>query len=206
MNIQKKHWETIYTHKQPNEVSWTQKIPQTSLQFISDANLPKSASIIDIGGGDSNLVDYLLEEGYSNISVLDISEFALQRAKHRLGEKAQKVKWIVNDVLEFKPNCKYDFWHDRAAFHFLTTELQITQYLSTARSFIQKNGTATISTFSELGPTKCSGLAIQQYSEETLSSELNNGFEKIKCLQENHITPFNTTQNFLYCSFKRKFK
>jgi ubiquinone/menaquinone biosynthesis C-methylase UbiE len=206
MNIQKKHWETIYTNKQPNEVSWTQKIPQTSLQFISDAHLPKNAAIIDIGGGDSNFVDYLLEDGYTNISVLDISDFALQRAKQRLGKKAQKVKWIVSDVLEFKPNSKYDFWHDRAAFHFLTTELQIAQYLSTAQSFIESNGTITISTFSETGPTKCSGLFIQQYSEESLNKKLHDGFEKIKCLHENHITPFNTTQNFLYCSFKRKFK
>ncbi|MEN9523700.1 MAG: hypothetical protein RL065_2077 [Bacteroidota bacterium] len=204
MNIQKKHWETIYSTKQPNEVSWTQKIPQISLQFISDAQLSKNAAIIDIGGGDSNLVDYLLEEGYTNISVLDISEFALQRAKQRLGEKAQKVNWIVNDVLDFKPTCKFDFWHDRAAFHFLTTEAQITQYISTARNFIHNDGTITIGTFSESGPTKCSGLSIHQYSEETLYHEIKDGFEKIKCFEENHITPFNTVQNFLYCSFKRK--
>ena len=125
MNERKTHWDKIYTSKKPNEVSWTQVIPKTSLEFVQSANLDKLASIIDIGGGDSLLVDFLLDEGYVNISVLDISEQALNKAKLRLGERAAKVNWIVSDVTEFQPTTAYDFWHDRAVFHFLTTEEQI---------------------------------------------------------------------------------
>jgi ubiquinone/menaquinone biosynthesis C-methylase UbiE len=204
MENQKNHWEKIYSTKQPNEVSWTQEVPKTSLDFIHNANLSKSASIIDIGGGDSKLVDYLLAEGFENITVLDISEQALERAKQRLGDKAQKVNWIATNIMEFEPPNAYDLWHDRAAFHFLTTEPQIVKYLSTARKAVKENGVVTIGTFSTDGPKKCSGLDIKQYSEETLTSELQNGFEKIKCVTEDHTTPFNTTQNFLFCSFKRK--
>ena len=119
----KNHWETVYETKQPNEVSWTQEYPKTSIDFIHETHLDKTANIIDIGGGDSKLVDFLLEEGYENISVLDISANALERAKKRLGKNAGKVNWIVSDITEFKPETKYDIWHDRATFHFLTTQL-----------------------------------------------------------------------------------
>lgn len=200
---QKNHWEHIYSTKQPNEVSWTQSIPQTSLDFVHSADLDKQASIIDIGGGDSKFVDFLLDEGFENVSVLDISKEALARAQKRLGNKASKVTWIVSDIVEFEPVKKYDFWHDRAAFHFLMTDFQITKYLSTARKSVNESGVVTIGTFSENGPTKCSGLDIRQYNEDTLTNELANGFEKIKCITENHTTPFNTIQNFLFCSFKR---
>lgn len=197
------HWERIYSTKQAGEVSWTQDLPKTSLDFIHEAHLDKQACIIDIGGGDSKLVDFLLDEGYENISVLDISEQALDRAKQRLGERALKVNWIVSDIVEFTPAGSYDFWHDRAAFHFLTTEPQIAKYLSTARQAVKENGVVTIGTFSDRGPNKCSGLEIRQYSEETLTAQLEKGFEKIKCVTEDHTTPFQTTQNFLFCSFKR---
>jgi cyclopropane fatty-acyl-phospholipid synthase-like methyltransferase len=203
MNEQKNHWEKIYSTKQPNEVSWTQELPKTSLDFVHTANLDKQANIIDIGGGDSKLVDYLLDEGFENISVLDISANAIERAKQRLGGKAANVTWIVSDITDFQPTTSYDFWHDRAAFHFLTTEPQIVKYLSTARQAIKENGVVTIGTFSDCGPKKCSGLDIKQYTEETLTHELENGFEKLKCITEDHTTPFNTTQNFLFCSFKR---
>ena len=203
MTEQQNHWDKIYSTKQPNEVSWTQDIPKTSLDFIHNANLDKQASIIDIGGGDSKLVDFLLDEGYENISVLDISEQALIRAKLRLGDKASKVNWIVSNISDFHPTTSFDFWHDRAAFHFLTTKPEVVKYLSTARQAVNENGFVTIGTFSKDGPKKCSGLDIKQYSEETLTSELENGFEKIKCVIEDHTTPFNTTQNFLFCSFKR---
>ncbi len=123
-----KHWDRIYSTKRPDEVSWTQNIPKTSLQFIRDAKLIKTAHIIDIGGGDSKPVDYLLGEGFEHISVLDISEESLNRAKVRLGEKAANVEWIVSDITEFAPTRLYDFWHDRAAFHFLATESQIGAY------------------------------------------------------------------------------
>ncbi|MCX6352853.1 MAG: class I SAM-dependent methyltransferase [Bacteroidetes bacterium] len=201
MENRKEHWEKVYENKQPHEVSWTQELPQTSLEFIHSFNLPKSASIIDVGGGDSKLVDYLLDEGYKNISVLDISEKALAKAKVRLGKKAEKVNWIVCDVTEFNPSVTYDCWHDRAAFHFLKTTEEMQSYLAIARKTV--DGFMVIGTFSDTGPIKCSGLEVHQYKEEELTQQLEDGFEKIKCITEDHITPFNTTQNFLFCSFKR---
>jgi cyclopropane fatty-acyl-phospholipid synthase-like methyltransferase len=200
----KTHWETIYSTKKPEEVSWTQEIPKTSLDFIHSFNLPKNAAIIDIGGGDSKLPDYLLSEGFNNITVLDISEKALERAKIRLGANADKVKWIVSDILEFQPTEKYDLWHDRAAFHFLTTPEQIEDYLDIASNAINESKYIITGTFSKEGPLKCSGLEIKQYDEKALAEILTRKFEKIKCITEDHTTPFNTTQNFLFCSFKRK--
>ncbi len=156
------HWDKIYSAKMPNELSWTETIPTTSLDFIHSAHLDKRASIIDIGGGDSMLVDFLLDEGFENISVLDISAQALSRAKHRLGRKAKKVNWIVCDITNFQPTTSFDFWHDRAAFHFLTTEPQITKYLSIARDSVKENGVVTIGSFSTTGPNRCSGLNVKQ--------------------------------------------
>lgn len=202
MSEQKSHWETVYATKAPNEVSWTQDIPQTSLDFINSFNLPKSAGIIDIGGGDSKLVDFLLEQGFEDITVLDISEKALDRAKARLGSKSDQVKWVVSDITEFEPDRNYDVWHDRAAFHFLTAEIQIKKYLDIAEKSV--TGYMTIGTFSEDGPKKCSGLEIKQYSEPQLEEQLAKGFQKIRCINEDHITPFNTQQNFLFCSFERR--
>jgi Methyltransferase domain len=199
----KKHWENVYSSKRSDEVSWTQTIPNTSLDFIHSFNLSKSASIIDIGGGDSRLVDYLLDEGFEDITVLDISAMALKKAKVRLGEKADSVKWIVADITEFEPKTHYDVWHDRATFHFLTTQRQIKQYLAIASQSI--NYYLAIGTFSETGPHRCSGLEVKQYTEEQLQAQLSQGFDKIKCINEDHITPFNTRQNFLFCSFKRHF-
>ena len=126
----REHWETVYETKNPSEVSWTQENPKTSLDLIHSFGLPKTAKIIDVGGGDSRLVDFLLEEGFENISVLDISAKALEKAKTRLGAKADKVNWIVSDITEFKPTTTYDLWHDRAAFHFLTSEEDISKYLN----------------------------------------------------------------------------
>lgn len=197
----KTHWENVYATKRPNEVSWTQDVPQTSLDFIHSFDIDKKARIIDIGGGDSRLVDFLLAEGFQNITVLDISANAIERAKKRLGADAAKVNWIVSDIMEFAPTERYDVWHDRATFHFLTIPEQITTYLDTARNAV--NGYVTIGTFSESGPKKCSGLDIKQYTETQLATELANGFKKIRCIHEDHVTPFNTVQNFLFCSFKR---
>ncbi|MDX1365419.1 MAG: class I SAM-dependent methyltransferase [Arenibacter latericius] len=198
----KKHWETVYNTKNPDQVSWTQEMPKTSLEIIHSFGLNKSAKIIDIGGGDSELVDYLLDEGYTNITVLDISAKALEKAKTRLREKANKVKWIVCDISEFEPTTSFDLWHDRATFHFLTSPEHKRKYIETARKSV--SGFLTIGTFSKTGPEKCSGLEINQYDEEELSKEFINGFDKIKCATEDHITPFGTTQNFLFCSFKRQ--
>jgi ubiquinone/menaquinone biosynthesis C-methylase UbiE len=202
MENRKEHWEKVYATKQPHEVSWTQELPETSLNFVQSFKLPKNASIIDIGGGDSKLVDYLLEEGYEDISVLDISENAIERAKKRLGDKASGVKWIVSDITEFHPTGTYDCWHDRATFHFLTSQEEIKTYLRIARKAVNKY--MTIGTFSDKGPIKCSGLEIHQYTEETLQKELADGFQKLKCVTEDHTTPFQTTQNFLFCSFRRQ--
>lgn len=197
------YWDRIYTLKKPSELSWTQEIPKTSLDFIHSFGLTKSAKIIDVGGGDSKLSDYLLDEGFENITVLDISAKALDNAKKRLGVRAKKINWIIGDITEFKPNTTYDVWHDRATFHFLTTGEQITKYLNTARSSV--TGFMTIGTFSNYGPGNCSGLQVKQYNEDRLTTELKNGFDKIRCITEDHITPFHTTQNFLFCSFKRIF-
>lgn len=197
----KQHWETLYTTKQADEVSWTQEIPQTSLDFIHSFNLPKSARIIDIGGGDSKLVDYLLEEGFEDISVLDISQAALEKAKKRLGTRAEKVTWIVSDITDFKPATTYDIWHDRAAFHFLTDDKQILSYFNIVKNSVK--GFMVIGTFSENGPKKCSGLDIKQYSAASLEEMFKDNFTKLDCKTEDHTTPFNTTQNFTFCSFKR---
>ncbi len=203
MNLErKKHWETVYETKNPNEVSWTQEIPGTSLAFIKSFGLAGSAKIIDIGGGDSTLVDHLLNEGFENITVLDISERSLEKAKLRLGEKGKNITWIVSDILDFKPTETYDIWHDRAAFHFLTDEEEIEKYKSIVAKAVQSY--LVIGAFSENGPLKCSGLEISQYSEEKLISTFEDHFEKIETVLEDHETPFGTTQNFLFCSFKKK--
>lgn len=202
MDLQQ-HWEKVYQTKQLNEVSWYQQEPGVSLRFLKELNIPKDAAIIDIGGGDSLLVDHLLRLGYSRITVLDISATAIEKAKTRLGNEAQKIKWIVADAKNFKVEEQYDFWHDRAAFHFLTSEEDVAAYLQMANQHIKQGGKMVIGTFSENGPDKCSGLPVQKYKEESLAKTLSNWFQKIKCITSNHITPFNTIQNFLFCSFTK---
>ena len=199
----KKHWENIYQTKELKNVSWFQPTPETSLQFFKEFNVPTTAKIIDIGGGDSLLVDHLLNLGYKDISVLDISEAAILRANERLGDKAENVKWIVADAATFKPTEKYDFWHDREAFHFLTDENEITNYLETAQQNITPTGLLLIGTFSEDGPTKCSGIEIKQYSQSTMTNRLIPFFEKIKCVTVDHRTPSKSIQNFVFCIFRK---
>ncbi len=147
---------------------------------------------------------HCLKKGYQNIWVLDISAKAIERAKKRLGSKASNVCWIVSDITDFKPPLQFDFWHDRAAFHFLTTEDKIYKYISITEDAIKKDGYLILGTFSENGPKNCSGLEIKQYSEASMSARFEITFDRIKCIQEDHKTPFNTIQNFLFCSFKRK--
>ena len=200
----KEHWEKIFETKAENEMSWFQHYPKTSVEFFELFNLSLDANIIDVGGGDSHLVDVFIEKGYKNIYVLDISTNALLRAKKRLGDNANKVNWIVSDVVDFKPPVKFDFWHDRAAFHFLTTEEKINKYVNIAENAINKNGYLILGTFSENGPKKCSGLEIKQYSETSMSNRFEKSFDRIKCILEEHQTPFNTTQNFLFCSFRKR--
>jgi ubiquinone/menaquinone biosynthesis C-methylase UbiE len=200
----KAHWNNIYRMKSSTEVSWTQQVPVTSLDFIHSFQLRKDAAIIDVGGGESRFVDHLLAEGFTNITVLDISEEGLEKTKSRLGkDNASKIKWIVSDVTEFTPLNKFDVWHDRATFHFLTTPEQIKQYVDLASRAVNDNGFMAIGTFSDNGPTTCSGLQIKQYSESQLERTLTYYFQKIRCITEDHITPFNTVQNFLFCSFRK---
>lgn len=201
MSEKKQYWEHVYETKSPEQVSWTQAVPQTSLSFIKKFDLPKSAAIIDIGGGDSLLVDFLLREGFSDITVLDISKHALDKAKARIGEKADLVKWIVCDITEFKPEQHYDLWHDRATFHFLTTPEQIDTYLQTIANAV--NRYLVVATFSDQGPEKCSGLPVKQYSETDLQQTMSRDFRKIECVTEDHVTPFNTVQNFTFCGFEK---
>jgi len=202
MNITKKaHWENVYETKMPNQVSWTQEVPKTSIDLLNACKLEKTDSIIDVGGGESRFVDYLIAEGYENITVLDISASALEKTQKRLGENANKVNWIVSDITEFQPNSTFDVWHDRATFHFLTNEQDRTQYLNLVNQHINKF--MILGAFSEQGPQKCSGLEVQQYNELKLSELFNPQFELISCQTENHITPFETEQNFIFCSFKK---
>jgi len=198
----KTHWEQIYLNKSSDQLSWTQFIPKTSLDFIHGFCLPKTSKIIDIGGGDSRLVDILLQEGFTDITVLDISETAIKKTKARLAERAKNVKWIVSDITNFHPEVSYDIWHDRATFHFLTERQQIVNYLNIAA----KANYLIVGTFSENGPRTCSGLPVKQYSEAELQMQLSKHFMKIKCIHEDHVTPFKSRQNFLFCSFKKHTK
>lgn len=196
----KEHWEGVYKTKTPDQVSWTQVKPINSLRLIENSNISKDAKIIDIGGGDSNLVDYLLEEGYTDITVLDISREALERAKKRLGNKAQKVKWIESNITTFTPTEQYEIWHDRAVFHFLTAE-ETQVYTQLVSKVVKEN--LIIATFSKQGPLKCSGLDIIQYNAEDLNELFKDSFTLKDNFYEDHITPFDTKQNFVYCHFKK---
>lgn len=200
----KQHWEKIYQTKQLNEVSWYQPKPQTSLDFVSRYTVKKTDQIIDVGGGDSFLTDHLLELGYTNLTVLDVSESALERAKLRLGTNASKVNWIVADASDFQSSEKFDFWHDRAAFHFLTAESEIENYIETVNKSLNPEGILIIGTFSEQGPTMCSGINIRQYSERSLSDRFSKYFSKIESFTIDHQTPSGNIQNFVFCCFRKK--
>jgi len=199
----KEHWENIYISKPPHEVSWTQQFPTSSLRFLESLCLPLSAKIIDVGGGDSQLADQIIERGFENVSVLDISASALERTKARLRKNSDNVKWIESNILEFETDEKYDFWHDRAVFHFLTKPEDTQKYKALAVDKVKANGWFLIGTFSESGPMKCSGLEIKQYSEQQLIDAFSPDFQMVKSFQEEHKTPFDTIQHFQFCLFQR---
>jgi ubiquinone/menaquinone biosynthesis C-methylase UbiE len=199
----KNHWEKVYTTKSIAEVSWYQPIPEISLNFLQEFNIPLNASIIDVGGGDSLFADHLLALGYTNVTVLDISETAIKKAKQRLGSKAALINWVISDVLTYVPDRKFGFWHDRATFHFFTEEEQVRKYFSIAKEAIDFSGRMVIGAFSEHGPEKCSNLPVKKYSEGSISIIIKGIFKKIKCFHTEHITPFNSIQQFLFCSFKK---
>ena len=198
----KAHWESIYQTKKPNEVSWYQEKPKTSLNLIAETGLDKDSRIIDIGAGDSNLVDNLLNIGFRNITILDVSSAALEKAKKRLGNKADIVKWVVSDLREFETSDRYDLWHDRAVLHFLTEEEDISKYAEKVKQLLKPNGYLIVSAFSENGPKRCSGLDIKQYSEHSIK-KIFSGLEHIKSFEEEHATPWGARQIFI-CSVLRK--
>lgn len=199
----KEHWEAVFTTKAANEVSWYQKQPKTSIDLIQACKVSKEAKIIDIGGGDSYLIDSLLDLGYTNLYLLDISEAAIERAKQRLGDRAKGVTFIVSDSLHFQSEEKFDIWHDRASFHFFTETKDIEQYKLNVIANTSQNAHLIIGTFSEEGPQKCSGLPITQYSVEKMEAVFGSDFELENCLTEDHKTPFDTVQNFIFCTYKK---
>ena len=203
-NNKEEYWENVHSKKSEKEVSWFQKYPTDSIELIKSLNLNLNANIIDVGAGESRLVDNLIELGFTNIDVLDISVCAIKKAKRRLGKKSSIINWIVSDVNEFIPTKKYDLWHDRAAFHFLTSKKHIKNYISLTSNNISTNGKLILATFSLNGPMKCSGLDVTRYSKESLIKEFKNHFTLINSFITSHLTPFNTFQEFLFISFKKK--
>lgn len=203
MSDRKAHWDKIYSDKTPLEVSWFQKKPALSLQLIHNTQLDRNASIIDVGGGASVLVDYLCEEGYANLAVLDISAKALTYAQDRLGDKANEVEWYEEDVTRFQAPHQFSLWHDRAVFHFLTDQSDRGNYVDVLKHTLKPKGHLIIAAFSIGGPTKCSGLDIVQYDADRLKAELGKGFELVEENSEVHITPDNKEQRFAYFRFTK---
>ncbi len=198
------YWDEVYQNRKENEVSWFQETPKTSLELIEEFGLHSTDKIIDIGGGDSRLVDSLLDLDFEDVTVLDLSEVALERCKVRLGEKSHSVKFVASDVVKFIPIEKYKLWHDRAAFHFLTNLGDIQAYLDIASQAIDDDGFLILSTFSKTGPEKCSGLPVSQYSDDDLKTLFKKYFFNIRCFEEAHLTPKGVTQNFVYCAFRKR--
>lgn len=197
----KKHWENIYQKKEIDGVSWYQKIPSESLQLIKKYSISNSDKIIDIGCGKSFLADNLLELNYTNISLVDISSNALKEVKERLQNKS--LNFIETDILNFNSNDKYDIWHDRAVFHFITDREGIKKYISLCNEYINKKGILIIGTFAEDGPLKCSGLEIKRYSVDQISGLFKETFELVESFKMLHKTPFDTEQSFSFCVLRK---
>ena len=196
----KTHWDKVYATKAPESVSWYRAQLETSLALIERAAVARSASIIDIGGGESTLVDDLLLRGYKTLNVLDVSPTAIEVTKKRLGTAAKQVRWLVGDIveIELEPHA-YDLWHDRAVFHFLTTPERRLAYVRQVTRAVRPGGHVIVSTFGPEGPTKCSGLDVMRYDAESLHGEFGGHFRLVESSKELHETPFGTTQQFLYC-------
>jgi 2-polyprenyl-3-methyl-5-hydroxy-6-metoxy-1,4-benzoquinol methylase len=199
MNVQT-HWEKVYGEKEPNAVSWYTPHLARSLEIIERAAPSHSASIIDVGGGESTLVDDLLTRGYQNIAVLDVSQIAIDVTKRRLGTASERVQWIVADVTnaEFAPQ-SYDVWHDCAVFHFLIEADERLAYVRQVANAVRPGGYVLVSTFGAEGPTKCSGLDVVRYDPQSLHREFGVRFRLLESCEELHRTPFGTNQQFLYC-------
>jgi ubiquinone/menaquinone biosynthesis C-methylase UbiE len=197
-------WNDIYKSKSEQEVSWFQDVPRRSLELIDELKLAFTDPIIDIGGGESHLTAELLAKGFKDLSILDISSVALEKAKARLAGKGESVKFITSDITKFEPKVTYKLWHDRATFHFLTSIEDIETYLSIANRGIAPGGYLIVSTFSKTGPEKCSGLSVSQYSEFDLKKLFAKLFDNIKCVEDTHSTPWGASQDFVYCGFKKR--
>ena len=200
----KSHWEEIYNTKPPTEVSWYQTRPSLSLKLIEATGIEKGQGIIDVGGGSSTLVDCLLDEGYEDLAVLDISRQSLIIARARLGDRTNDVKWYEADATEFQPSRKFNLWHDRAVFHFLTDEQDRRKYVNVLKEALLPEGYLIMATFAIDGPKMCSGLNTIQYDEEAMSLELGDEFELMEKAYENHLTPGDKEQKFTYFLYQRK--
>ena len=197
------HWEGVYSKKKSTEVSWYQQHPERSLELIKATGVDASASIIDIGGGASTLVDFLLDAGYQNLTVLDIAHGAIEQAKSRLGLLADKVEWLEQDITRFVAEESFDVWHDRAVFHFLTDADDRLRYVEAMSNALKPGGHVVVATFDLDGPEKCSGLDVVHYSPETLSAIFGEGFQLVETRSEKHETPGGASQSFVYCRFIR---
>ncbi len=197
------HWETVYSTKNDTEVSWFQESPELSLKLLKLVGAETNSAIIDVGGGASRLVDTLLSRGFEDISVLDISNEALNVARMRLGEKGNRVKWLVADATTWEPPQRYDIWHDRAAFHFLNLAQEQKAYIERMKRALNIGGHIIIGTFALDGPEKCSGLPVTRHDAESLSTLFGKGFSLIDSRREEHSTPSGGVQRFQFSTFKR---
>ena len=199
------HWEQVYKSKLSDAVSWYQPHADTSLALVNTLGIDKAVQIIDVGGGASTLVDDLIAQGFSQLTVLDLSTSALDTARARLGDYACKVDWLTADITQIElPKDKYQLWHDRAVFHFLTTEIERAAYKKNLVSSLKPGGFIIIATFAEDGPLKCSNLPVMRYSTEQLYDEFSSDFILLDSRKEVHRTPFDTTQSFIYCLMQRR--
>jgi len=197
----KDHWERVYQKHSSNEVGWYQIYPESSLKLIKNTRVSTDCRIIDVGGGTSKLSRCLLDQGYTQLTVLDISENSLEKAKSQLGVESNRITWIEADVTKHRFNAQYDVWHDRAVFHFLTKTEERKAYIDSLDQTLALNGHLIIATFSLDAPQKCSGLSIVRYSPDSLQKELGNNFNLVESFLENHVTPSGVAQNFIYCQF-----
>jgi SAM-dependent methyltransferase len=197
------HWETVYTNKGEKEVSWFQENPAPSLELFAQVGAVPASAIIDIGGGASRLVDYLIKNGFQDVTVLDLSGAALDAAKVRLGGRAAQVHWVVADATVWEPVKAYDVWHDRAAFHFLTDEQDRTAYVARLVRGLKVGGHAIIATFALDGPERCSGLPVMRYDAASLGQALGRTFQLVHTQRHEHATPWGSQQIFQFSIFRR---
>jgi SAM-dependent methyltransferase len=198
------HWDTVYSTKGERDVSWFEAVPTVSVQLMEAAGLRPDTCVIDVGGGDSRLVDVLVARGLQCLTVLDVSSAALGRAQARLAAASTIVTWVHADVTGDWPQKPVDIWHDRAVFHFLTAPNDRVRYLAHLQQTLKPHGTAILSTFALEGPMMCSGLPVVRYSAETLTAELGGDFRLIEALKYDHRTPWGAIQPFVYARFERR--